>query len=553
MKLTGAEIILACLKEQGVDKIFGYPGGAVIPLYDALYDQMDHFEHILTCHEQGATHAADGYARSTGKVGVCFATSGPGATNTVTGIATAYMDSVPLVVITGQVPSGLLGRDSFQEVDITGITLPITKHSYFAKDVDKLADMIRKAFHIARSGRPGPVLIDVPKDVFLAKTEYTPYKQKQSKKEKVESEFNSRNLIDIAKLINQSQRPVIAVGGGIIIADASREFYEMAVKGNIPVVNTLMGLGSFPRTHPLSLGLVGMHGLRPANLAVSNSDLVIAIGARFSDRVIGAADKFAKGAKLVHIDIDKAEIGKNIDTHLSIVGDVKKVIVELTHHIIHKDRSEWLQQIRKWEPELKERKKNLTAKGILEVAQKILGDDTFVTTEVGQHQMWTAQHWKFNKPRKFISSGGLGTMGYGLGAAIGTQVGNPEKRVLHIAGDGSFRMNCNELATVSKYKLPIITLLFNNSALGMVRQWQNLFCNARYSQTDITGEVDYMKLVEAYGIRGKKVENLKDLEETLKEAAKINKATVIECVLSKDDNVFPMVPPGQPIDNIILE
>jgi len=554
MKRTGAQIVLECLKEQGVDTIFGYPGGAVIPLYDALYDQMDHFEHIRTCHEQGATHAADGYARSTGKVGVCIATSGPGATNTVTGIATAYMDSVPLVVITGQVASNLLGRDSFQEVDITGITMPITKHSFFAKDVDKLADMIRQAFMIAKSGRPGPVLIDIPKDVFLAETEYIPVQEDEETEEAFqEDKYYRVEMAEAVELIEKAQRPVIYAGGGVIIADAAQELYEMAVKGNIPVVNTLMGLGSFPREHPLSLGLVGMHGLRQANLAVTNSDLVIAVGARFSDRVIGAADQFARKAKLIHIDIDKSEIGKNVDVDVSLVGNMKKLLIELTNQIRHKERTEWVEQIRQWEWKPKENENAFGAKGILERAQNILGNDVIVTTEVGQHQMWTAQHWKFNEPRKFISSGGLGTMGYGLGAAIGAQIGNPQKRVLHIAGDGSFRMNCNELATVSKYRLPIITLLFNNSALGMVRQWQKLFCDGRYSQTDITEEVDYMKLVEAYGLKGKRVEDLNSFEEALKEAVKSERAMVIECVLSKNDNVFPMVPPGAPIDQIILE
>ncbi|QEK11628.1 biosynthetic-type acetolactate synthase large subunit [Crassaminicella thermophila] len=551
MKLTGAEIVLACLKEQGIDKIFGYPGGAVIPLYDALYDQREHFQHILTCHEQGASHAADGYARSTGNVGVCFATSGPGATNTVTGIATAYMDSVPLVVITGQVPANLLGKDSFQEVDITGITLPITKHNYFVKDVEKLADVIREAFEIAKSGRPGPVLIDIPKNVFLEKATYV---EKKEVNENIRTSCVENNqLIKAANFINMASKPVIYAGGGIIISDASQELYSLATKGNIPVVNTLMGLGSFPRDHALSLGLVGMHGMKEANLAVCGSDLIIAIGARFSDRVIGVAEEFGPKAKVIHIDIDKSEIGKNKGVDLSVIGDVKKVLFELSNMIVNKDRSTWLEEIDTWRVKKELKEKSFKAVDILNCAWNVLGEDTIVTTEVGQHQMWTAQNFPFKKPRTFISSGGLGTMGYGLGAAIGAQVGNPEKNVLHIAGDGSFRMNCNELATVSKYNLPIITLLFNNQTLGMVRQWQKMFCNERYSETDITGEVDYMKLVEAYGLRGYRVDNIDDLENALNEAKRLRKPIVIECILSKDDCVFPMVPPGKPIHHIILE
>jgi len=551
MKITGAEIVLKCLKEQEVDKIFGYPGGAVIPLYDALYDQKDYFKHIRTSHEQGACHAADGYARTTGKVGVCIATSGPGATNTVTGIATAYLDSVPLVVITGQVPSSWLGKDAFQEVDITAITLPITKHNYIVKDIEKLADTIRKAFEIAKSGRPGPVLIDIPKDILLDKTTYSVRKTYRGKKE--EYKLENSTLEEAAQLINTASKPVIYAGGGIIISNASQELFELSIKANIPVVNTLMGLGSFPRDHPLSLGLVGMHGFKSANMAVCNSDLIIAIGARFSDRVVGAVDQFATMAKVIHIDIDKSEIGKNKEVNLSIIGDVKKVLTHLTEHVVNKDRKSWLNKISGWEVAKAKNDQTFTAKRILDCACSILGEDTIVTTDVGQHQMWTAQHWKFLKPRTFLTSGGLGTMGYGLGAAIGAQTGSTDKRILHITGDGSFRMNCNELATVSKYNLPIITLLFNNSALGMVRQWQNMFSNKRYSETDITGEVDYVKLAESYGIKGKRAEDYSALEDALTKAVQSNKAAVIECVLSKNENVFPIVPPGKPINHIILE
>lgn len=551
MKLSGAEIVLACLKEQGVDKIFGYPGGAVIPLYDALYHQSEHFNHILTCHEQGAVHAADGYARSTGKVGVCFATSGPGATNTVTGIATAYMDSVPLVLITGQVSTDLLGKDSFQEVDITGITLPITKYNYFVRNIEELEGIMHEAFKIAKSDRPGPVLIDIPKNIFIQKTEYG--NQRLSKEKEKKEELDGEKLQKGVELIAISNKPVIYAGGGIILSNASQELYALAVKGNIPVVNTLMGLGSFPREHSLSLGLVGMHGLKPANMAISNSDLVIAIGARFSDRVIGRVEEFAPKAKIIHIDIDKSEIGKNKGVDLSILGDVKNILSHMTQCIRKVDRGEWLREIRQWDKEKKENEEEWIVKNIIRRAWKVLGTDTIVTTEVGQHQMWTAQEWKFKKARTFLSSGGLGTMGYGLGAAIGAQIGNPHEKILHIAGDGSFRMNCNELATVSKYRLPIITLLINNQTLGMVRQWQKLFCDERYSQTDITGEVDYIKLAQAYGIEGKRVGCMKVLEEVLEEAVEKRRPIVIECSVSKEECVYPMVPPGEPIHHMILE
>lgn len=551
MKLSGAEIVLACLKEQGVDKIFGYPGGAVIPLYDALYHQSEHFNHILTCHEQGAVHAADGYARSTGKVGVCFATSGPGATNTVTGIATAYMDSVPLVLITGQVSTDLLGKDSFQEVDITGITLPITKYNYFVRNIEELEGIMHEAFKIAKSDRPGPVLIDIPKNIFIQKTEYG--NQRLSKEKEKKEELDGEKLQKGVELIAISNKPVIYAGGGIILSNASQELYALAVKGNIPVVNTLMGLGSFPREHSLSLGLVGMHGLKPANMAISNSDLVIAIGARFSDRVIGRVEEFAPKAKIIHIDIDKSEIGKNKGVDLSILGDVKNILSHMTQCIRKVDRGEWLREIRQWDKEKKENEEEWIVKNIIRRAWKVLGTDTIVTTEVGQHQMWTAQEWKFKKARTFLSSGGLGTMGYGLGAAIGAQIGNPHEKILHIAGDGSFRMNCNELATVSKYRLPIITLLINNQTLGMVRQWQKLFCDERYSQTDITGEVDYIKLAQAYGIEGKRVGCMKVLEEVLEEAVEKRRPIVIECSVSKEECIYPMVPPGEPIHHMILE
>ncbi|AOT69071.1 biosynthetic-type acetolactate synthase large subunit [Geosporobacter ferrireducens] len=551
MKCSGAEILLQCLKKQGVDTIFGYPGGAVIPLYDALYDYRDSFFHVLTCHEQGAVHAADGYARASGRVGVCFATSGPGATNTVTGIATAYADSVPLVVITGQVASSLLGRDSFQEVDITGITMPITKHSYMARNIEKLPEIVAEAFQIAASGRPGPVLIDIPKDVFMTQIEYTDEAVVLGKPQ--ETKKDSVDIREAAEIVNQAQRPVIYSGGGIILSEAYEELLKLSEYGSIPVVNTLMGLGSFPRNHSLSLGMVGMHGFPEANLAVTHSDLVIAIGARFSDRVIGVVDQFAPKAKVIHIDADKVEIGKNKEVHLSLVGDVKEILKALIQKVEKKSRQAWLAEIGAWKRPIQSKYDTLTAKEILTTANRMTHPDTIVTTEVGQHQMWTAQYWKFQKPRTFLSSGGLGTMGYGLGAAIGAQTAYPDQRVLHMAGDGSFRMNCNELATVAKYNLPIITILFNNGVLGMVRQWQMHFCNERYSETDLASTVDYIKLADAYGIRGKRVENIGDFEKALQEALQECKPMLIECVISKDEHVFPIVPPGKPIHDYILE
>lgn len=550
MQLTGAQIIMECLKEQAVEYIFGYPGGQIMPVYDAMYDYLDCFKHILTSHEQGAVHAADGYARSTGNVGVCFATSGPGATNTVTGIATAYMDSVPLVVITGQVPMSMIGKDSFQEVDITGITLPITKHNYFIKDINELADSIREAFEIAKIGRPGPVLIDIPKNIMLDKIEYI---KEDIQFEKEISDFDASKLYKIADLINRAKRPVIYAGGGIIISEASDGLHELVNKTEIPVLNTLMGLGSFPRTHKLSLGMIGMHGSREANLAMNNSDLVIAIGARFSDRVTGNTQKFAKKSIVVHIDIDESEISKNIKAHYSVIGDIKSILNKLTPLVDKKDGSEWIEEIQNWVRPAKGEKVDFLPHNIFRVVHEVLGDDTLVTTEVGQHQMWTAQNWTFIKPRTFISSGGLGTMGYGLGAAIGTQLGNPDKPVLHVAGDGSFRMNCNELATVSYLNLPIITLLMKNDTLGMVRQWQKLFFDKRYSATDLPDVIDYVKLADAFGIEGKHVRNLEELRNSVSEAFKKRKPMLVICHINIDECVYPIVPPGEAINNQMFE
>jgi acetolactate synthase I/II/III large subunit len=546
MKLKGSQIIMECLKEQGVDIIFGYPGGQIMPLYDALYDYLGDIKHVLTSHEQGASHAADGYARSTGKIGVCFATSGPGATNTVTGIATAYMDSVPMIVITGQVPLSLIGKDAFQEVDITGITIPITKHNYFISDVKDIAPTIRKAFQIAISGRPGPVLIDVPKNIMLELCEYE--KEKPYKKF-ANNEFDSNSVLEVSKLINNSKRPIIYSGGGIIISEASKELTELAEKAQIPVSSTLMGLGSFSRRNPLSLGMVGMHGEKESNLAMHNSDLVIAIGARFSDRVTGDVTRFAQEATVIRIDIDESEISKNVKADIHVIGDIKEILNSLLPLIKKQEHNEWLTKINNWKKEKVQKNNKFNPENIFKTLNEVFGDDVIVVTEVGQHQMWTAQMWPFIKPRTFITSGGLGTMGFGLGAAIGTQMANPKKRVLHIAGDGCFRMNCNELITVSAQKLPIITIVMKNNTLGMVRQWQKLFFSRRYSATDLPDIVDYVKLSQAMGLDADFTTDLDGLRNALNNAKVRKTGTVIICDIHIDENVFPIVPPGEAINN----
>ncbi len=555
MRLKGSQILLECLKEQDANIIFGYPGGSVIPFYDALYDELDYFTHIRTAHEQAAVHAADGYARATGKVGVCIVTSGPGATNTITGIATAYMDSIPMVVFTGQVPRNLLGRDSFQEIDIMGITLSITKHSFLVKDENNLADTIREAFEIAASGRPGPVLVDIPKDVFLSEAEYE--KVENTNEKQKHTDLDIKKIQEAAEMIQSAKKPIIYAGGGIKTGNASKLLCKFAELSDIPVANTLMGLGTIPRDHGLSLGMVGMHGFRQTNLAVTNSDLIIAIGARFSDRVIGKAEQFAPFAKIIHIDIDETEIDKNKVVDLSLVGDMNTILEALISYMDQKNRKSWHDEIEAFkvirvETEVKE-KSNLTHETVLKYLNTAFQQDTIVATDVGQHQMWTAQQWKFKEPRTFITSGGLGTMGFGLGAAIGSQMGQMDKKVLLVTGDGSFRMSCNELGTISKYKLPIVIVIMNNHTLGMVRQWQRMFSNERYSETDIDEDVNYVKLAEAYGIEGYKVTYGAELKSVLQILKSQRKPMLIDCVIDREEGVYPIVPPGKSIQELVIK
>ncbi|SHJ49326.1 biosynthetic-type acetolactate synthase large subunit [Tepidibacter formicigenes] len=547
--MNGANLLLECLKNQGVDTLFGYPGGAVIPLYDALYNYK-YFKHIRTAHEQGAIHGADGYARSTGKVGVCIATSGPGATNTVTGIATAYMDSVPLVVITGQVSTSLLGKDSFQEIDITGVTMSITKHNYLVRNVNDIPTIVNEAFEVAKTKRPGPILIDIPKDIFLA--EYNKVKKYTDNNQNILDINNLENNLDeLVKIINDSKRPVIYAGGGVKIANACDELLRFAKKGDIPVVNTLMGLGTIKRDDELSLGLVGMHGFRENNLAVTNSDLVIAIGARFSDRVIGNSNGFAPNAKIIHIDIDATEMSKNKESQYHILGNLNEILKVLTDRMENKNNGEWKKQIKQFESKNEIDENLFHPKNILNRFNEKLKDDVFVVTDVGQHQMWTAQYWNFKNSRSFITSGGLGTMGFGLGAAIGAKVANMDKNVLLVTGNGSFGMNCNELSTVAKYKIPITILLLNNQTLGMVRQWQRLFCDERYSQTDLDYEIDYSALAKVYGMKGYTIKSMDELNNLLSECEFGKEPLFIECKINKDEGVYPIVPPGKSIDYLI--
>ncbi|NPV30369.1 MAG: biosynthetic-type acetolactate synthase large subunit [Firmicutes bacterium] len=553
MKLTGAEIIVKALEAEGVEVVFGYPGGAVLPLYDKLYDSS--IRHILVRHEQGAAHAADGYARATGKPGVCIATSGPGATNLVTGIANAYMDSIPIIALTGQVAVSAIGRDSFQEADITGITLPIVKHSYLVKDVRQLAPAIRSAFHIATTGRPGPVLIDLPKDVTLAQAEFEYPPQISFRGYRLPEKYSATQIYQAAKAIGESRRPVIYAGGGVVSSGAARELLELAEKAQIPVTTTLLGKGAFPETHPLSLGMLGMHGTKYANYAVSYSDLIIAVGARFDDRVTGRLDTFAPHAQVIHIDIDPAEIGKNVRVHYPLVGDVKEVLRDLIPRVEVPQTREWLEQIAQWKAEHPLTYANeegiLKPQYVIEQIWEVTKGEAVITTEVGQNQMWAAQYYKAIHPRTFISSGGLGTMGFGLPAAIGAQVGRPDAVVFDIAGDGSIQMTSQELATAVQFRLPINIAILNNRYLGMVRQWQELFHGRRYSQTDLADTPDFVKLAEAYGAEGIRVTRAEEVRPALEQAIASPKPVVIDFVIAREENVFPMVPPGESLTKML--
>ena len=546
MLLTGAEIVVECLKEQGVDTVFGYPGGTILNVYDALYQHSNEIKHILTSHEQGAAHAADGYARATGKVGVCLATSGPGATNLVTGIATAYMDSVPMVAITCNVNLPALGKDSFQEVDIAGVTMPITKHGYIVKDVNILADTLRKAFAIARSGRPGPVLVDITKDVTANQCEYT---AKEPEKLPAPKRDNSAALEEALRLIEASEKPFVYVGGGAVISGAYREVREFAAKVDAPVCDTLMGKGAFDGHDPHYTGMIGMHGTKTSNFGVSECDLLIALGARFSDRVVGNPARFAENAKVLHIDIDAAEINKNIRTDVSIVGDLKEVLTLLNQRLAQQRHDEWIGHIM----EMKEKyplsydHSALSCPYIIEEIDRITGGDAVITTDIGQHQMWAAQFYQYSMPRTLLTSGGLGTMGYGLGACIGAKVGRPDKICINIAGDGCFRMNMNELATASRYQIPIIQVVINNHVLGMVRQWQTLFYGKRYSQTVLNDSVDFCKVAEGLGCEAIRVTRMEDVAPAVERAIALKKPVLLDCIIPEDDKVFPMVPAGAPI------
>ena len=553
MELTGAQIVIECLKEQGVDTVFGYPGGTILNIYDELYKHSNEIRHILTSHEQGASHAADGYARATGKVGVCLATSGPGSTNLVTGIATAYMDSVPMVAITANVAVNLLGRDSFQEIDIAGVTMPITKHNYIVKDVANLADTIRKAFRIAKTGRPGPVLVDITKDVTAAKTKYTPVKPDTIKRKT--DEITEEDLQNAVELIQHAKKPFVFVGGGAVISEAHDELKEFVHKVDAPVADTLMGKGAFDGTDTRYTGMLGMHGTKASNLGVTECDLLIAIGARFSDRVTGNAKKFAKNAKILHIDIDPAEINKNVMAYYSVIGDIKEVLGILNSRIGQHNNKEWLEHVIELKEKfpLKYNTQTLTGPYILEKLYDLTKGDAIITTEVGQHQMWSAQFYQYKLPRTFITSGGLGTMGYGLGACIGAKVGMPDKTVVNIAGDGCFRMNMNEIATATRYNIPIIEIIFNNHVLGMVRQWQTLFYDKRYSNTNLSDKVDFVKLGEAMGAKAYRITKKEEVESILKEAIALNEPVLIECVIDSDDKVWPMVAPGAAIEDVFTE
>ncbi len=553
MQLTGSEIVIECLKEQEVDTVFGYPGGAILNIYDALYQHKDEIRHVLTSHEQGASHAADGYARATGKVGVCMATSGPGATNLVTGIATAYMDSVPLVAITANVGKALLGKDSFQEVDIAGIVMPVTKHSYIVKNVDELADTLRKAFTIAKSDRPGPVLVDITKDVTGATAEYTPKKPVEIARavERIREEDIERAV----EMIQEAKRPFIFAGGGVTISGAQEELKQLAHTIQAPVCDSLMGKGAFPGTDELYTGMLGMHGTKSSNLGVTDSDLLIVAGSRFSDRVTGNAQNFARNAKILQLDIDPAEINKNVLVDASIVGDVRESLRKLNERLQPQEHPEWLSHVKalKEKYPLRYDSSQLTGPYIIEKLYELTGGDAIITTDVGQHQMWAAQFYKYEKPRMFLSSGGLGTMGYGLGAAIGAKMGMPDKTVVNIAGDGCFRMNMNELATAVRCDIPLVELVLNNHVLGMVRQWQTLFYKQRYSHTILQDGVDFVKVAEAMGADGIRITSKEEVVPALEKALKNPRPIVVDCQIDSDQKVFPMVPAGANIEDAFEE
>ena len=554
MVKNGSEILIDALVEQGVDTIFGYPGGAVLNIYDALYKNSDRIHHILTAHEQGAAHAADGYARSTGRVGVCLATSGPGATNLVTGIATAYMDSIPMVAITGNVGTSLIGRDSFQEVYIAGITMPITKHNFVVRHVEELADTVREAFRIAQSGRPGPVLIDIPKDVTGAECEFLP----KGKVEVHETyDISEEQLKTVADMIGKAERPFIYYGGGVEISDAGSELLALMRKAEIPSAHTMMAIGCVPDDDPLSLGMIGMHGTVSADWAVERSDLLLCIGARFSDRVATNTGHFAPGARIIHVDIDAAEINKNIDTTFSVVSDAKTFLEKVLPYVKENKHTAWLTQIAEWRQKLDYRAKDdesvIHPHQLLRTVAEETPEDTIIATDVGQHQLWSAQYNGRRHPRQFLTSGGLGTMGFGYGAAVGAQIAFPGRTVVHITGDGSFHMNLNEICTAVSYKLPIITIIMNNRVLGNVRQWQTMFYGGRYSQTDPHRKTDYVKLADAFGAVGYRVSNIAELREALRKAQQSEGPVLIDCQIDKDERVLPMIPAGGTIDDLVTD
>jgi len=553
MQLNGAEIVIECLKEQGVDTVFGYPGGAILNVYDELYKHRDEIRHILTSHEQGAAHAADGYARATGKVGVCLATSGPGATNLVTGIATAYMDSIPVVAITCNVGVPLLGKDSFQEIDIAGVTMPITKYSFIVKDVNQLADTIRKAFRIAKMGRPGPVLIDIPKDVTAKKAEYE--KENPGVYNREFTHVDEKEIAAAAEMIRVSEKPFIFVGGGAVLSEASKELKEFVEKMDAPVTDSLMGKGAFPGIDPRYTGMLGMHGTKASNYGVSECDLLVVVGARFSDRVTGNTSTFAKNAKILQIDIDPAEMNKNIIIDQGVVGDIKAVLRKLNEVLPQQDHTEWMKKIQDYKEKypLKYHDGVLTGPFVVEEIYRQTKGDAIITTEVGQHQMWAAQYFKYTKPRTLLTSGGLGTMGYGLGAAIGAKTGCPDKTVINVAGDGCFRMNMNELATAVRHEVPVIEVVINNHVLGMVRQWQGLFFDERNSATVLRDAVDYVKLAEAMGAEGMRATTQEEFREAFAKALASGRPVLIDCMIDCDDKVWPMVAPGAAISEAFDE